>query len=80
MNFRCAIVEELAGFGAAVHTCSRNETELNEKLKEWAAKGFKVTGSTCDLSSKASREELMKTASSIFGGKLNILVCYCLIF
>ncbi|CAK9185355.1 unnamed protein product [Ilex paraguariensis] len=69
-----AIVEELAGFGAAVHTCSRNQAELDDKLKDWATKGFKVTGSVCDLSSKTSREELIKTVSSVFGCKLNILV------
>ncbi|KAA8516391.1 hypothetical protein F0562_016684 [Nyssa sinensis] len=71
---RYAIVEELAGFGAAIHTCSRNQTELNERLKEWEGKGYKVTGSPCDLSSRAQREELMKTVSSVFDGKLHILV------
>ncbi|RVW65971.1 Tropinone reductase-like, chloroplastic [Vitis vinifera] len=33
-----AIVEELAGLGATIHTCSRKETELNECLKDWKAK------------------------------------------
>ncbi|KAI8014836.1 hypothetical protein LOK49_LG05G00447 [Camellia lanceoleosa] len=74
MNFRYAIVEELAGFGATVHTCSRNEKELNERLQEWESKGYKVSVSVCDLSSRAQREELMKTVSSVFDGKLNILV------
>ncbi|CAL5334980.1 unnamed protein product [Camellia sinensis] len=69
-----AIVEELAGFGATVHTCSRNEKELNERLQEWESKGYKVSVSVCDLSSRAQREELMKTVSSVFDGKLNILV------
>ncbi|CAI9098274.1 OLC1v1034893C1 [Oldenlandia corymbosa var. corymbosa] len=69
-----AIVEELAGFGARVHTCSRNQTELSERIKEWEAKGFKVSGSVCDLSSRSQREELINTVSSEFGGKLNILV------
>ncbi|KAL2502951.1 Tropinone reductase-like protein [Forsythia ovata] len=69
-----AIVEELAGFGAKVYTCSRNQTELNQRLKEWEEKGFKVSGSVCDLSSRTQREELMKTVSSAFDGKLNILV------
>ena len=45
-------MEELAGFGATVYTCSRNQKELNERLQEWGAQGFKVCGSTCD---KASR-------------------------
>ena len=71
---RHAIVEELAGLGATIHTCSRKETELNECLKDWKAKGFGVSGSVCDVSSRAQREKLMETVSSIFNGKLNILV------
>ncbi|XVE76418.1 hypothetical protein DITRI_Ditri12bG0171100 [Diplodiscus trichospermus] len=69
-----ATVEELAALGAAVHTCSRNQTELDERLKEWQSKGFKVSGSVCDLSSREQREKLMETVSSVFDGKLNILV------
>ncbi|GLU02308.1 hypothetical protein SLE2022_195620 [Rubroshorea leprosula] len=69
-----AIVEEIAALGARVHTCSRNETQLNECLREWGKKGFRVTGSVCDVSSQAERDKLVKTASSIFNGKLNILI------
>ncbi|XP_068342293.1 tropinone reductase homolog isoform X3 [Pyrus communis] len=69
-----ATVEELAGLGATVHTCARNEAQIVERLREWEDKGFKVTGSVCDLTSKAQRENLIKTVSSIFNGKLNILV------
>ncbi|CAI9092488.1 OLC1v1027740C1 [Oldenlandia corymbosa var. corymbosa] len=69
-----AVVEELAEFGATVHTCSRNETELNERLQEWASKGYKVTGSVCDASSREQREQLMEKVSSVFDGKLNILI------
>ncbi|KAK6146892.1 hypothetical protein DH2020_017804 [Rehmannia glutinosa] len=69
-----AIVEELAGFGATIYTCSRNQIELSERLKEWEAKGFKVKGSVCDLSSRTQREELMENVSLAFDGKLNILV------
>ncbi|URD80919.1 Tropinone reductase [Musa troglodytarum] len=69
-----AIVEELARFGAAIHTCSRNEAELNKSLKEWGAKNFKVTGSVCDVASRADREKLMEDVKSTFGGKLSILV------
>ncbi|PKI39532.1 hypothetical protein CRG98_040002 [Punica granatum] len=69
-----AIVEELAEFGAAVHTCSRNESELRASLKEWEAKGFAVTGSVCDLSSREQRQDLIAKVSSVFNGKLNILV------
>ncbi|KAI3444227.1 hypothetical protein Pfo_000892 [Paulownia fortunei] len=69
-----AIVEELAGFGAKIHTCSRNQTELNERIQEWKAKGFQVSGSVCDLSSRTQREELMQTVASLFDGKLDILI------
>ncbi|CAN1329183.1 Tropinone reductase homolog At5g06060 [Linum perenne] len=71
-----AIVEELAKQGAAVHTCSRNEDELNRCLIDWKEKGFDglVTGSVCDVSSGDEREKLVGVVGSIFAGKLNILV------
>ncbi|CAI9302747.1 unnamed protein product [Lactuca saligna] len=69
-----AVVEELAGLGAAVHTCSRNEAELNLRLQEWSSKGFTVTGSVCDATSRPQREQLLQKVSSIFNGKLNILI------
>ncbi|KAK6933131.1 hypothetical protein RJ641_036025, partial [Dillenia turbinata] len=75
-----AIVEELAEFGAVVHTCSRNEAELSKCLKDWEAKGFKVTGSVCDVSSRTDREKLIAEVSSVFGGKLNILASFLLLF
>ncbi|KAB1225861.1 hypothetical protein CJ030_MR1G027868 [Morella rubra] len=71
---RHVIVEELAGLGARVHTCSRNEAELNVCLGEWEKKGFQVTGSACDASLPAQREKLTSTTSSLFNGKLNILI------
>jgi Tropinone reductase 1 len=71
---RHAIVEEMAGLGAIVHTCSRKEAELNECLSEWRKKDFQVTGSVCDASSPTEREKLITTVSSLFNGKLNILV------
>ncbi|KAK0583970.1 hypothetical protein LWI29_005777 [Acer saccharum] len=73
-NYTYAIVEELAGFGAIVHTCSRNQTELNDRIQEWQSKGFEVSGSVCDLKIRAQRDKLMETVSSLFHGKLNILV------
>ncbi|XP_023640135.1 senescence-associated protein 13 isoform X3 [Capsella rubella] len=70
-----AIVEELAMLGARVHTCARDETQLQERLGEWQVKGFQVTTSVCDVSSRDhQREKLMETVSSLFQGKLNILV------
>ncbi|KAK9998703.1 hypothetical protein SO802_018306 [Lithocarpus litseifolius] len=72
---RCyAIMEEMAKLGIMVHTCSHNEAELSGCLKDWEGKGFVVTGSVCDVPSKAQPERLMETTvSSIFNGKLNIL-------
>ncbi|CAJ1933178.1 unnamed protein product [Sphenostylis stenocarpa] len=69
-----AIVVELAQLGATVHTCSRNEAELSESLHKWATKGYRVTGSVCDVTSRADREELVSRVASEFNGKLNILV------
>ncbi|KAF8041859.1 hypothetical protein BT93_A0451 [Corymbia citriodora subsp. variegata] len=69
-----AVVEELARLGATVYTCSRNEAEINECLKDWKSKGFRVAGSACDVSSKSEREKLMFAVSSVFHGKLNILI------
>ncbi|KAL3512388.1 hypothetical protein ACH5RR_025105 [Cinchona calisaya] len=69
-----AIVEELAALDATVHTFSRNEAELNELLQEWSSKGFKVTGSVCDAASREQRIKTIERVSSIFDGKLNILV------
>ncbi|KAF8012936.1 hypothetical protein BT93_I0946 [Corymbia citriodora subsp. variegata] len=71
---RHAIVEELARLGAIVYTCSRNEAELNECLKDWKSKDFRVSGLACDVSSKSEREKLMFAVSSLFNGKLNILI------
>ncbi|AEC08242.1 putative oxidoreductase [Arabidopsis thaliana] len=69
-----AVVEELATLGARIHTCARDETQLQESLRKWQAKGFQVTTSVCDVSSRDKREKLMETVSTIFEGKLNILV------
>lgn len=77
---RHAIVEELASLGATVYTCSRNEAELNRCLQGWAAKGFLVSGSVCDASSRPQREQLFDKVSSLFNGKLNLLVSYPLIY
>lgn len=67
-------MEELVGFGARVHTCSRNDTELTRCLRDWEQKDYAVTGITCDVSIREQRENLLDTVSSMFDGKLNILV------
>lgn len=68
-------MEEVAELGARVHTCSRNEVELNECLEAWKKKGYRVTGSVCDVACRAQRESLINQVSSLFNAKLNILVC-----
>ncbi|CAL4979057.1 unnamed protein product [Urochloa decumbens] len=69
-----AIVEELARFGARVHTCSRNAADLEECRRRWAEKGFQVTVSVCDVGVRTDREGLMATVKDTFDGKLDILV------
>ncbi|KAF5744571.1 putative tropinone reductase [Tripterygium wilfordii] len=69
-----AIVEELVNLGARVHTCARNESELQKCLGELDGSGFGISGSVCDVSVRSQREELMDTVSSVFDGKLNILL------
>ncbi|KAL2898851.1 hypothetical protein RDABS01_023933, partial [Bienertia sinuspersici] len=65
---------ELAEFGARVHTCARNEDELKACKCNWDTKGFQVSYSVCDVTSRAQRAKLMEIVSSKFDGKLNILV------
>ncbi|XP_013614185.1 PREDICTED: tropinone reductase homolog At2g29310-like isoform X2 [Brassica oleracea var. oleracea] len=74
-----AIVEELAGFGAKIHVCDISETLLNKSLSEWEKKGFKVSGSVCDVTSRPERETLMQTISSLFNGKLDIFLSHPLL-
>ncbi|KAK9755665.1 hypothetical protein RND81_01G041800 [Saponaria officinalis] len=71
------VVEELARHGARVYTCARSEADLKSCLRKWESKGFQVDGSICDVTSREQRENLMQIVSSIFDGKLNILVNNC---
>ncbi|KAK0593069.1 hypothetical protein LWI29_030275 [Acer saccharum] len=69
-----AIVEELGGLGAEIHTCSRNEAEFMECLRGWNSKGILVTGSVCDVSISEQRVSLIKEVESRYQGKLDILL------
>ncbi|XP_022684824.1 tropinone reductase homolog At2g29150 isoform X1 [Setaria italica] len=74
---RLAIVEELAGLGARVHTCSRTAGDLNTCRRRWVGKGFPadaITSSVCDVSSQRDREGLVGTVRDLFQGQLHILV------
>lgn len=73
-DFRHAIVEELASFGASIYTCSRNKKDLDECLEKWQNEGYKVNGSICDLLLEDQRIELIQKATQHFNGKLDILV------
>ncbi|XP_020585446.1 tropinone reductase homolog At5g06060-like [Phalaenopsis equestris] len=69
-----AIVEEIAGLGAKVHACARNQADLDGCLKLWKSTNLDVSVSVCDVSSRAEREELINRVSSQFQGKLDILI------
>ncbi|KAJ0962182.1 hypothetical protein J5N97_030010 [Dioscorea zingiberensis] len=69
-----SIVEELAGLGATVHACDKNEHELRHCLQQWQESSLPVTASNCDVSSRDDRRKLMDRVSLIFDGKLGILV------
>ncbi|KAK9735065.1 hypothetical protein RND81_04G181400 [Saponaria officinalis] len=60
--------------GATVHTCARDEVELDACLLDWKSKGLPITGSVCDVSSRLQRQTLIETVNTIFDGKLNIFV------
>ncbi|CAM0144704.1 unnamed protein product [Urochloa decumbens] len=68
------VVEELVALGATVYTCSWDEEELGQCLKEWEARGVPFTGSVCDISVQDQRQGLIRDVTSRFGGKLEILV------
>ncbi|XP_016575836.1 tropinone reductase homolog At2g29260, chloroplastic isoform X5 [Capsicum annuum] len=55
-----AIMDELCGLGATVHTCARNKDELGTCLRGWKDEGFAVSGSLCDVSSQVDRQRLME--------------------
>ncbi|KAM0833622.1 hypothetical protein ACQ4PT_064152 [Festuca glaucescens] len=74
LEYMHAIVEELAGFGARVHTCSRNAAELEECRPRWEEKGLPVTGLRLRRLRARDREKLMETVNQTFDGKLDILV------
>ncbi|CAN6371551.1 unnamed protein product [Urochloa humidicola] len=69
-----AVVEELVALGAAVYTCSWDEEELSERLKEWQAMDLPIAGSVCDVSVQEQRERMLGEVADHFGGKLDILV------
>ncbi|KAH8500928.1 hypothetical protein H0E87_015955 [Populus deltoides] len=49
-------------------------SQLDACIRQWKEKGLKVSGSVCDVSSQADRGKLINEDSSLFCGKLNILI------
>ena len=74
MCCRLGIVEELVALGATVHVCDKNEPDLIKRLDQWEEQQLPITASLCDVSSRDDRHELIEKVSSLFNGKLNILV------
>ncbi|KAM0931981.1 putative oxidoreductase [Dioscorea sansibarensis] len=68
------IVEELVALGATVHVCDKNEPDLIKRLDQWEEQQLPITASLCDVSSRDDRHKLIEKFSSLFNGKLNILV------
>jgi len=68
-----AIVEEFLELGAEVFIVSRNQNDIDEQLKVYKNKGFKVDGMKCDVTETEERKNLLERINSLFGG-LEILV------
>ncbi|XP_026432272.1 tropinone reductase homolog At5g06060-like, partial [Papaver somniferum] len=50
------------------------EIDIQQCLQNWREKGYTVTGTVSDATVPVDRKKLIKTISSVFGDKLNILV------
>ncbi|KAG6765746.1 hypothetical protein POTOM_029803 [Populus tomentosa] len=63
--------------GSTRSSCSymcEEPSQLDACIHQWKEKGLKVRGSVCDVSSQADRGKLINEDSSLFCGKLNILI------
>lgn len=69
-----AIVEELSGLGAKVFTCARTEKDLTDALQLWKSSGLDVQGCIADVSDDDERQKLVSKVTSVFDGKLDILI------
>ncbi|KVH88050.1 hypothetical protein Ccrd_024567 [Cynara cardunculus var. scolymus] len=77
-SVRYAIVEELAGFGATVHTYSRNQTEIKERTEEWKSKGYQYTVACLFFSFPSLEGEFnVVTSIDILTGKSTKLCTCC---
>jgi len=67
-----ATVEELAGLGARVFTCARDDALLQSSLAEWRAAGLDVAGIACDVASADGRAALLEAVSLFCSARLDI--------
>lgn len=71
-----AVVEDLAALGARVITCCRNQSDLDECLREWNTQGFahEVAGCVADVSTPEGREVFIDFIRKLSPEKLDCLV------
>lgn len=62
-----AIAEEFLQHGAEVFIVARSKDEIDSKLKEWKAKGFRVDGITCDVQSEQDRKHVIEIIEKKWG-------------
>ena len=69
-----AIVEECVMLGGNVFTCCRNDTELQDALKQWSHEGYSVQGVAADVSKPDDRKRLVEEVTKYFDGVVDVLV------
>jgi Tropinone reductase 1 len=67
-------VKEFCELGAEVIFCARNADEVQAMESEFKGLGLLVHGFAADITQSGDRESLIRQASELFGGKLDILV------
>ena len=70
-----AVVEELSKKGAKVLTCSSNEDELQDMVKDWKKRGLKVEGVPADLTTVIGRHSFTNVVRIWLRGRtLDVLI------
>ncbi|MEE1758265.1 MULTISPECIES: 3-oxoacyl-ACP reductase [unclassified Streptomyces] len=67
------IVRRLAGLGARVYLCARQEDQVAATVKELTDQGYEVDGTTCDVADPAQIRAFVRAAVDRFG-PVDILV------
>ncbi|QDZ20727.1 short chain dehydrogenase [Chloropicon primus] len=68
-----ATVDAFGSLGAEVFTCSRHQSDVEDRLETWGAKGYAVHGGAYDLSCPEERKALVEKVGETFG-HLDVLV------